>query len=293
MRSLTFIGLPLSTRSDNSGMADAVSTLREAGLITTLRQLGASFTDAGDVPLTKINTDTGPKNLANFTTFLQDTKRIQSAVAEVDPEGLLFALGGDCSICVGTLAGLKARIDGEAGVVWVDAHGDFNTPETTPSGYIGGMCLAMACGRGPELDEAIRDTGGLLREENVVHLASRSLDPAESRSMSSSPIKIYPVSVLHRDGVAATADAAISTLAERCDWILCHLDVDSLDPTIIPAVNFPEPNGLTLEETKAIVDSVKATRKLKLLELTAYNPGLDPARTTATKLIELTSNLLG
>jgi len=272
-------------------MADAVSALREARLIAILRQLAAPFTDAGDLPLPKISTDTGPKNLTNFTPFLQDTKRIRSAVAGVDAEGLLFALGGDCSICVGTLAGLKARIGGEAGVVWVDAHGDFNTPETTPSGYIGGMCLAMACGRGPELDETIADAGRLLREENVVHLASRSLDPAESKNMYSSQMKIYPAWILHRDGFAAV-DATIATLAERCDWILCHLDVDSIDPTIIPAVNFPEPNGLTLEETKAIFNSVKATGKLKLFELTAYNPYLDPGEATATKLIELMSDLL-
>jgi len=291
MGRLSFIGLPLSTRSDNSGMADAVRVLREAGMVASLRQLAEPFIDADDVPLTKISTDTGPKNLTNFASFLQDTKRIQSAVAGVDAEGLMFALGGDCSICVGTLAGLKARIGGEAGVVWVDAHGDFNTPETTPSGYIGGMCLAMACGRGPGLDEAMPNAGRLLREENVVHLASRSLDPEESKNMSSSQMKIYPASTLHLDGFAAV-DAALAALAERCDWILCHLDVDSVDPTIIPAVNFPEPNGLTLEETKAIFNSIKATRKLKLFELTAYNPDLDPGQTTATKLIELTSDLL-
>jgi len=272
-------------------MARAVGVLREAGIIASLQKHAKPFGDYGDVPLSTIESDTGPKNLINFRQFLEDTERIRSAVMEINAEGLLFGLGGECSICVGTLAGLKRAIRGELGVVWVDAHGDFNTPETTPSGYIGGMCLALACGRGPKLNKIARTCERLLKEENVVHVGSRSLDPAESENMSSSPMKIYPASFVRKEGLESTVKLAVSSLADQCDWIAFHLDVDSIDPTVIPAVNFPAPNGLTLKETQAIVDAVERTGKLKLFELAGYNPDLDPNHTCATTLVKLMSDM--
>jgi len=291
MARLTFIGLPLCTRANNSGMAAAVRTLREAGIVIRLQEHSNSLIDVGDVPLSEIRKDSGPKNLANFDQFLQDTEGVQSAINGANAEGLIFGLGGECSICVGTLAGLKNRIRGELGIVWIDAHGDFNTPETTPSGYIGGMCLAMACGRGPKLNQIIREGDHLLSEENIVHLGGRSLDPAESESMSSSPMKTYPASALRKEGIASTADLVVRSLADRCDWIVCHLDVDSIDPKIMPAVNFPAQGGLSLEDITAVIAAVERTGKMKLFELAGYNPDIDSNRTCAKRLVTLVSGL--
>jgi len=274
-------------------MATAVNVLREAGITAGLKKNVSPFHDCGDVQLSEIRKDSGAKNLINFTQFLADTKSIRSAVDRVGDESLVFALGGECSICVGTLAGLKRRLAGEAGMVWIDAHGDFNTAETTPSGYIGGMCLAMACGRGPELTGIARDEDRLLSEKNVVHLASRALDPAEAKTMSSSSMKIYSAPTLRREGSESTARFVASSLADRCDWIACHLDVDSIDPKIIPAVNFPAQDGLTLQETKTIVGAVQRTGKLKLFEFAGYNADLDRDRACATKLVRLISDIFG
>jgi len=292
MQPVTFIGLPLCTRSNALGMAAAVRVLRGAGIIANLQENAVPFVDKGDVMLAEIHTDSGPKNLVNFTQFLQDTERILSAISAVSAEGLLFALGGECSICVGTLAGLKSSVSGELGMVWIDAHGDFNTPETTPSGYIGGMCLALACGRGPKLNKITRQGAPLLNEGDVVHVASRSLDPAEHENMSASPMKIYPSSAIRKEGIKSTVNPAISSLADRCDSIVCHLDVDSIDPTIIPAVNFPAQDGLSLEETKAIIGAIEETGKLKLLELAGYNADLDQSRACARTLVRLVHDTL-
>jgi arginase len=291
MDSLTFIGMPLCTRSKNGGMAATVKVLRQEGLTDRLSEEFRVFLDAGDVQLSEITADSGPGNLINFAQFLQDTKSIQSAVSSLRSEGLMFGLGGECSICVGTLAGLKAKIKGEPGMVWIDAHGDFNTPETSPSGYIGGMCLAFACGRGPELNSGMQGERPLLSEGNVVHVASRSLDPLESKSMSSSPMTICPASILREKGIVPIVSVTES-LAARCDWLVCHLDVDSLDPEIMPAVNFPEKDGLTIEEAKKLVGAVQATSKLKLFEVAGYNPTLDPSRVCAAKLIQLITDAL-
>jgi arginase len=262
-------------------MASAVKILRDAGITDGLRRNVGRFLDAGDVGLSEIDADSGPKNLTNFPQFLQDTDRIRSAISTVNAEGLVFGLGGECSICVGTLAGLNDKIKGEPGMMWIDAHGDFNTPATTPSGFIGGMCLALACGRGPRVDEIMRDGKPVLSEKNVVHLASRALDPLEFDNMASSPMRIYSASTLREEGITPTVNFVATSLADRCDWIICHLDVDSLDPRIMPAVNFPE----------AIVGAVQRTGKLKLFELAGYNPILDPDQTSAKQLVTLASDI--
>jgi arginase len=291
MNHVTFIGLPLYTLSKNHGMGKGVKVFREAGITQALQKNAESFLDNGDVPLSEIHSDSGPKNLRNFAQFLQDTEAIQRAIGKVDAGDLVFFLGGECSIVVGTLAGFRSKIKGKPGVVWIDAHGDFNTAETTPSGFIGGMCLALACGRGPKLNATIESSEPLITEENVVHMASRALDPMESDAMSSSPMKIYSAATLRKDGITLTADLAAQSLSERCDWIICHLDADSLDPGIMPAVNYPEQGGLTLEEVKAIVGATQRTGKLKVLELAGYNSILDQNQTCVTKMIKLSSEI--
>jgi arginase len=271
-------------------MATAVKILREAGITDALRKSAGTFLDAGDLQLSEIDTDSGPKNLTNFPQFAQDTKSIRSAVSRLNAEALVFGLGGECSICVGTLAALQSKVKGKPGMIWIDAHGDFNTPETSPSGYIGGMCLAMACGLGPKLD-IIQDGKPLLSEKNVVHVASRELDALERERMSSSPMKLYPAAILREEGITSTVNLAATSLADRCEWIACHLDADSLNPEMMPAVNFPERNGLNFEEVKAIVRPLRESGKLKLFELAGYNPTLDRKRRCATRLVRLVSDI--
>jgi len=133
----------------------------------------------------------------------------------------------------------------------------------------------------------------LLEEENVVHLASRSVDPLEFEAMSSSPMKVYSDSTAHKEGVPKVAAEAAAYLADHSDWITCHLDVDSIDPTIIPAVNYPEPGGLTLEEVRTIVRALRGIGKLKVFNLTAYNPTLAQGQISAKKLLTLIADLMG
>jgi arginase len=267
-----------------------VHSLRAAGIAEILRGTG-SFVDLGDVCLSEIDADTGPKNLRNFPQFLKDTDSVELAASKVCGEHFVFCLGGGCELIVGTLAGFKSVFKGEPGAVWIDAHGDFNTPETSPSGFIGGMGLAMACGRGPRLSPTIERTRPLLVEENVVHIASRALDQAEYAAMSSSPMKLYPATTVHKEGIVKVAGETAAYLADRCDWIICHLDVDAMDREIIPAVNFPEPGGLSINEVATIVENLKRTGKLRVFNLTSYNPTFDKNHTSSQKLIKLVSEL--
>jgi arginase len=144
----------------------------------------------------------------------------------------------------------------------------------------------------PKLNQTIEDARPLLEEENVVHVASRALDPLESKAMSSSPMKLYSASAMHEEGVSKVAANAAAYLSTHSDWITCHLDIDSIDPAIIPAVNYPAPDGLTLEEVKTVVSAVKKTGKLKVLNLTAYNPTLDEDHESARRLVTLVAGLM-
>ncbi len=293
MENLTLIGLPFYSLSKYRGMGEAVKVLRSLGIAEVLKKSSQSFSDLGDCRLSHIDSDSGPRNLRNFPEFLADTDTVLAMASKVESDDFVVCLGGECTFITGTLAGFKSKFKGKPGMLWMDAHGDFNTPETTISGFIGGMCLAFACGRGPTLTDAVENTRPLLAEENVVHVASRALDPLESKAMAASPLKLYSASAVRKQGVSKVAEDAASYLADRCDWITCHLDVDSIDPSFIPAVNFPEPGGLSLEEVKTVVEALRGTGKLRVFDLTAYNPTMDQNGTSAAKLLELVSEVLG
>ncbi len=292
MENLTLIGLPFYSLAQYLGMGEAVKILRSLGIAEVLKKSSESFNDLGDCPLSHVNSDSGPANLRNFPQFLADTDTVLAMAGKVESDDFVFCLGGECTFIAGTLAGFKSKFKGKPGMLWMDAHGDFNTPETTISGFIGGMCLAFACGRGPKLGDAVERARPLLEEENVVHVASRALDPLESKAMSASPLKLYSASAVRKQGASKVAADAAAYLADRCDWITCHLDVDSIDPFFIPAVNFPEPGGLSLEEVKTVVEAVRGTGKLRVFDLTAYNPTMDQNGTSAARLLELVSEVL-
>jgi len=293
MENVSLIGLPFYSLAKYRGMGLAVKALRELGIAEVVKRQASAFRDLGDVPFSEIEADSGPANLRNFPQYLRDTDTVLRASSQVGSDDFVFCLGGECTFIAGTLAGFKTKFKGKPGILWMDAHGDFNTPETTTSGFIGGMCLAFACGRGPKLSSDIESARPLLSEENVVHLASRALDPLEEKAMQSSPLRLYSASDVHRTGIGKVAREAAEYLADRSDWIICHLDVDSIDNGIISAVNFSEKgSGLTLEEVKTVVHEIRRTGKLKVFDLAAYNPNLDLKRGSGDKLLKLTSEIL-
>ncbi len=291
MHSVSLVGFPFYSLSKYRGMGAAVSALRSAGISKAVSKSAGVLHDLGDTPPSDIIEDSGPANLWNFPHFLKDTEAAQQLASKVDPNGFVICVGGGCTFAVGELAGFKSKFKGKPGMLWIDAHGDFNTPETTTSGFIGGMPLAFACGRGPRLTNGIEKHKPLLQEENVVHFGSRALDQLEAKAMAASPMKLYPATEVHVQGPAQVALKAASYLSERSDWIACHLDVDAIDPTIIGSVNLPEPNGLTLEEIKSVIAALNGTGKLKVFDLAAYNPVLDQNHASANKLITLVSEM--
>jgi len=276
------LGVPLYTLAGYRGMGDSPAALRKAGLGNVLR--GAE--DLGDVDIPRLKKDAVEGKTKNLTHFRGATARICAAARTVETKQVLV-LGGECSETVGAMAGLAETFGGKPGMLWLDAHGDFNTPDTSPSGYIGGMCLALACGKGRGLDLGIGQAAPPLADERLVHVGSRALDPPEVAAFNSSPAKLFTAQQVKNTGAAEVAEEAARHLDNRSDWIACHLDVDVLDPELIPSVNYPTPGGLTLEETSMIVRKLAATQKLRALEVAAYDPMKDRGGVSARRIVEL------
>ncbi len=289
---LAFVGIPFYSLARYRAMGEAVRSLRTAGIVGRLRSADPDLADLGDVCYPQIEQDHGPENLQNFEEFLQGTRNLKSKLSqEIKRSTVFFCLGGDCTLVVGTLAGLKASNKGRPGMVWLDAHGDFNTPETSPSGFIGGMPLALSCGRGPKLSDDVEALRPLLEEERVFHVGSRSLDPGEDEALQNS-VKLFAAKDVKKQGTREVARQVAKQLSDSSDWIIAHLDVDVLDPLIMPGVNYPEPGGLTTQDIQEIFHQLQSTGKLKAVDLTAYNPALDVDKQGQSVLLDLAPSLV-
>jgi len=280
------LGVPVYTIAGYSGMGEAPTALRKAGLLRT-----AGGKDLGNVEIPLLKKDVLEGRTKNLTHFRESTSRIYSASKSCESNRVLF-VGGECSETVGAMAGLAESFGGKPGMLWLDAHGDFNIPETSPSGYIGGMCLALACGRAPSLDLGLGDRRFPLAEERLVHVGSRALDQPEIEAFNSSPARLITSQQVKKTGASDVAEEAARHLDNRSDWIACHLDVDVVDPVFIPSVNYPTPGGLTVDEASIIVRAVLKTGKLRVLELAAYNPSKDRGGSSAERLLELVGKIL-
>ena len=282
------LGVPIYTLSSYRGMGDAPIALRKRGLAESL----GSPPDCGDVEITRLKKDMAEGKTKNLTHFRKATSATYARTKASKQERFLI-LGGECSETVGVMSGLAEAYGGRPGMLWLDAHGDFNTPDTSPSGYIGGMCLALACGMAPGLDLGTGGAPPPLAGERLVHVGSRALDPPEVAAFNSSPAKLFTAQQVKKIGAADVGEEAARHLDNRSDWIACHFDVDVVDPGLIPAVNYPTPDGLTIEETSVVIRKLFGTGKVRVLELAAYNPSKDNGAASANRILELMRTVFG
>ena len=205
---------------------------------------------------------------------------------------LALVVGGDHALSIGSLAG--AATAGRLGVIWLDAHGDINTPETSPSGNVHGMPVAVALGRGPErLVEVGRRSD--LRFEDLVYIGLRDLDPGERALLRDSPALVYPISSVETLGIAAVTYEAIRRLLERgVDAVHISFDLDVLDPTIMPGTGTPVPGGLTYREARHMLSLIRASDlPIVSVDVVELNPELDCSGGSLEIAAGLTAALLG
>ena len=288
---IVIVGSPTALGGHFAGMERTPGELRRLGLEAALRArpglATADLRDAGDAdndPGWAPDDDPRAKNRERIVAYLP---RLAGLVAgELGPAASgtrLLAIGGDCTTHAGALAGIRrARPGSRLGLAWFDAHGDFNTPDSTPSGNVWGMPFAMICGRGgPDLVDAC--DGPTVREEDAALLGGQVLDETESRMLAASRVAHFGAGMLGTDGGRAALSAWARTVASSVDAFYVAFDLDALDASGDWAVAMPEPGGISLETAEAALRSIAASGPVIGFGATAVliGRGGNPERTLA------------
>jgi arginase len=296
------LGVPMDLGAGRRGVDMGPSALRYAQLAETLRALGHEVTDHGNVNVPVVETidrsSSGPHYLTEILQACQETaSRLSSLPRDVFP----ICIGGDHSMSMGTVAGVSRRSGRSRsadqqreriGLVWVDAHTDFNTPEISPSGNVHGMPVAHLVGLGDERLVNIGGVGAKIRPEDIVMIGIRSVDHGERELLKARGASIYTMKEIDTLGLAQVAQLALEKL-KGVDRIHVSFDADSLDPSIAPGVGTPVPGGLSYREAHLLMELFADSGKVKSLDLVEVNPVLDNRNATARIMVEMASSLLG
>ncbi|BAD71319.1 MAG TPA: arginase [Thermus sp.] len=287
MERVAVVGVPMDLGANRRGVDMGPSALRYARLLEQLEDLGYTVEDLGDVPVSLARAS---RRRGRGLAYLEEIRAAALVLKErlaALPEGVFpIVLGGDHSLSMGSVAG--AARGRRVGVVWVDAHADFNTPETSPSGNVHGMPLAVLSGLGhPRLTEVFR----AVDPKDVVLVGVRSLDPGEKRLLKEAGVRVYTMHEVDRLGVARIAEEVLKHL----QGLPLHvsLDADVLDPTLAPGVGTPVPGGLTYREAHLLMEILAESGRVQSLDLVEVNPILDERNRTAEMLVGLALSLLG
>ncbi|MBS4161594.1 arginase, partial [Klebsiella pneumoniae] len=202
-----------------------------------------------------------------------------------------LVLGGDHSIAIGTLAGLAKHYQ-NLGVIWYDAHADVNTKETSPSGNIHGMPLAISMGIGHERLTGIYGDGAKVKPENIVIIGARSLDDGEKKLIRDRGIKVYTMHEIDRLGMSKVIEETIEYLSANCDGIHLSLDLDGLDPSDAPGVGTPVVGGISYRESHLAMEMLYDADIITSAEFVEVNPILDHKNKTGEAAVELVESLL-
>ena len=269
------------------------SAIRYAGLDERITELGRRCEDWGDVVTAVAEaTSVGDEHMRYLAEIKATCERIAALVAQAVEEGSLpLVLGGDHSVALGTLGGM-ARARGPGGVLWLDAHGDLNRPETSPSGNVHGMPLAAALGlAGPEFES---DEYPLPAVEpgRVALVGVRSLDPGEQALLAELETQVFTMSDLDRMGVEAAMREALEHVSGD-GFVHLSLDMDVLDPEVAPGVGTPVRGGLSYREAHLAMELIAESGVVGSLEVVEVNPILDRENQTAKLAVELVASALG
>lgn len=292
---ISLIGVPLDYGQSRRGVDMGPSAIRYAGVVKRLEAIGHTLKDEGDVQVSAVeHKDREATNLKNLEEVVQATSELANRVADVIEKGNFpLVLGGDHSIAIGTIAGLSSKYK-NLGVIWYDAHVDMNTAETSPSGNIHGMPLAVLMGRGHERLVNIFAEGQKVKPENIVIIGARSVDPGERVLIKNLGIKVFTMHEIDRDGMTSVMKEAIAYLqAKNVDGVHLSLDLDGLDPLYTPGVGTPVPGGISYRESHLAMEMLEDSGMITSAEFVEVNPILDEKNKTADVAVGLMGSLFG
>lgn len=297
-RKATIIGVLMDLGADRRGVDMGPSAVRVADLNERLEQLGYEVTDAGNIPvrnpeMLQVQHATA-KYLPEITAACQ--KLADQVEAALDHGAIPIVLGGDHSIAIGSVAGLAAfhhKREQKVGVIWFDAHGDMNTPDTSPSGNIHGMPFAAILGHGAHELTHISGFAPKVHPEDCVLIGARSVDPEEAVALKASGIRVITMRELDERGMSAVMDEAMWLASRRTAGFHVTMDMDFVDPDYAPGVGTPVPGGPTYRESHLAMEKVADSGKMLSFELTEVNPVLDISNKTAELGVQLILSAFG
>jgi arginase len=291
---IAIIGAALDLGAGRRGVDMGPSAIRYAGLEERLATLGLDCSDWGNVETAVAEATASGDPRARFLSEIRSTcERIAQRVGEAVGEGRLpIVLGGDHSIAVGTLGGLAAAAGGPGAALWIDAHGDLNTPQTTPSGNVHGMPLAAALGHGGDGFQSEAWPLPALEPARTTLIGVRSLDDGERALLGELDLAVHTMSEVDRRGIEPLVVDALQRAAGAA-FVHVSLDMDALDPEVAPGVGTAVRGGLTYREAHLAMELVAESGLLGSFEIVEVNPILDRENATAALAVELAASAFG
>jgi arginase len=291
---IDIIGVPIDLGADRRGVDMGPSAIRYSHLQKKLEELGYDVRDEGnvEVPIAEMCKITNP-NLKYIDCIIPVSRRIAGAVAtSVQAKNFPLVLGGDHSLSIGSVRG--AARNKKIGIIWIDAHADFNTAETTPSGNIHGMSLAVLAGLGDKsLVQLWDETIPVIDPSKIAVIGARDLDSGEKANLGNAGALVMGMEQIDRYGMVSIVEKAIARVSRDVDGIYLSLDMDALDPEHAPGVGTPVPAGLSQRETHLACELIAETNKLIGMDLVEVNPILDGQNRTAMLAVEFALSALG
>jgi arginase len=277
------IGVPMDLGSARRGVDMGPSAVRYAGLDAKLRALGKEVVDHGNIAVLDRAAIGGETSDSKYLATIREVcSRLAGTVAEVlRAGGFPLVLGGDHSIAIGTLEGIRRAGQEKAGLIWFDAHADINSPQSSPSGNVHGMPVYYA----------LED--GNITPERTVLIGLRDVDPGEREAIRLLGIRAFTMSDIDRTGMERVVAEAVSIAGADGRAIHVSFDMDAIDPSEAPGVGTPVQGGLTYREAHLALEEIAASRQLLSLEITEINPILDTENRTATLAVGLILSALG
>ncbi|MBK7227766.1 MAG: arginase [Ignavibacteriales bacterium] len=297
-QTITVIGFPMDLGSGRRGVDMGPSALRIAGLESKLEQLGYRVEDTGDINIEIMEKQKlhDPK-LRYLNEILKTSKVLASRVEKVlEQNKFPLCIGGDHSMALGTIAGVSSYCKKNKltlGVIWIDAHTDMNTDDTTPSGNIHGMPLAASMGLGNAELVNLYGFAPKLKPENCAIIAARSIDIEERKNIKKLNPSVYTMSDVDKLGIHRIISRVLKQFKEKVDHIHVSFDVDSVDPNFAPGVGTPVPGGLNYREAHSLMESIAECGCMSSLEVAEVNPILDVHNSSAMFAAELIASSMG
>jgi arginase len=295
---VAIVGAPLDLGAGRRGVDMGASALRFAGVNEKLAALGYDVSDCGNVAVEQPErVSAGPRRARYLPQIAETCTRLAEVVDEIATAGTVpLVLGGDHSVAVGTISGMSKamrRRKQRLGVLWIDAHADMNTPQTSPSGNVHGMPLACVIGKGPRELTHIFDYAPKVDPKNVALVGIRDVDVLERPHVRKSGVRAFTMRDIDERGMRAVMEEAIQIAGAGTAGLHVSLDMDSCDPEHAPGVGTPVRGGLSYREAHLAMEMIGDSERLVSMEVVEVNPVIDEANRTGLLAVELIMSAMG